>query len=566
MMDTNDTTVWGIDLGTTYSCIAHVDDNGYPVVINNTNGDPITPSVVMFAGPDDILVGADAKGQMQLEPDLVCELVKQNMGNPDWRFRASGQEWSAAEVSSFILKALAEDAQQLTGVPVERVVITVPAYFGVAEREATMAAGKMAGLDVRDILNEPTAAAFSYGFGQGSNLDETVLVYDLGGGTFDVTVIRLASGDETSGNSITVVATGGDDRLGGALWDARMVKLLADKFKESAPDAPDPLDDDLASADLRLKAEEIKRALTARESVQQIVQAGAERANVTVTREEFEEATKDLLEQTIDFTRTTVEKAAAAGASTIDRVLLVGGSSFMPAVARRLSEAFPGWVPELRDPNQAVAKGAALAGLQAGLRDLIVPMPGQDEDGSGPVTDEQIQEVATKTGMSRETVKTVLETKVTNVCSRGFGVKLLRVGRDPDSEDPADYEVSFIIAPNTPLPVLGTEPDRVQTYYTVIDNQNSVRICIMEQTSREPTDDMAGNRQIEEGDFAMTRAYPLQSPLKMALGMQNNGILTLRATDPDGLAMEFTATAEGAVTSEEALAESISKVQSMRRG
>ena len=565
-MDTNDTTVWGIDLGTTYSCIAHVDDNGYPVVVNNTNGDPITPSVVMFAGPDDVLVGADAKGQMQLEPDLVCELVKQNMGNPDWRFRAGGQEWSASEVSSFILKALAEDAQQLTGVPVERVVITVPAYFGVAEREATMAAGKMAGLDVRDILNEPTAAAFSYGFGQGSDLDETVLVYDLGGGTFDVTVIRLASGDETSGNSITVVATGGDDRLGGALWDARMVKLLADKFRESAPDAPDPLDDDLASADLRLKAEEIKRALTARESVQQIVQAGAERANVTVTREEFEEATKDLLEQTIDFTRTTVEKAAAAGAPTIDRVLLVGGSSFMPAVARRLSEAFPGWVPELRDPNQAVAKGAALAGLQAGLKDLIAPMPGQDGESSGPVTDEQIQAVANRTGMSRDTVKTVLETKVTNVCSRGFGVKLLRQGRNPDSEDPADYEVSFIIAANTALPVLGTEPDRVQTYYTVVDNQDSVRICIMEQTSREPTDDMAGNRQIEEGDFAMTRAYPLQSPLKMALGMQNNGILTLRATDPDGLEMEFTATAEGAVTSEEALAESISKVQSMRRG
>src|SRR5262245_42308329 len=137
-MENAATTVWGIDLGTTYSCIARVDENGYPVVVNNTNGDPITPSVVMFNGPDDVLVGSDAKGQMQLEPDLVCDLVKQNMGDPAWRFRAAGQEYSASEVSALILKAIAEDAQQISGIPVEKVVITVPAYFGVTEREATV--------------------------------------------------------------------------------------------------------------------------------------------------------------------------------------------------------------------------------------------------------------------------------------------------------------------------------------------------------------------------------------------------------------------------------------------
>jgi molecular chaperone DnaK len=219
-MDSAATTVWGIDLGTTYSCIARVDESGRPVVVNNRDGDPITPSVVMLVDADTVEVGRSAKQQMQLDPDHVCELVKQSMGDPDWRFRAHGAEWTAPELSSFILKAVAEDAAMQSGIPVERAVITVPAYFGVAEREATFAAGKMAGLVVEDVINEPTAAAFSYGFAQTGDVDETVLVYDLGGGTFDVTVIRLEP-TGAGASRIRVVATGGDDRLGGALWDAR---------------------------------------------------------------------------------------------------------------------------------------------------------------------------------------------------------------------------------------------------------------------------------------------------------------------------------------------------------
>ena len=232
-MDSTATTVWGIDLGTTYSCIARIDETGHPIVVSNRDGDQITPSVVMLVDADQVEVGSSAKSQTQMEPDLVCELVKQKMGDPDWRFRAHGKEWTAPEISSFILKALAEDAAMQSGSPVERVVITVPAYFGVVQREATIAAGKMAGLTVEDVINEPTAAAFSYGFAQAKDVDETVLVYDLGGGTFDVTVIRLEpTGD--GGSRIRVVATGGDDRLGGALWDTRMVELLAAKFQEAA--------------------------------------------------------------------------------------------------------------------------------------------------------------------------------------------------------------------------------------------------------------------------------------------------------------------------------------------
>jgi molecular chaperone DnaK len=312
-------------------------------------------------------------------------------------------------------------------------------------------------------------------------------------------------------------------------------------------------------------AEDVKRALTARPDVTQVVMSGADRASVKVTRDEFEASTNDLLEQTMEFTRKTVEKAAAAGAPTIDRVLLVGGSSFMPAVSRRLQEVFPGWMPELQDPNQAVAKGAALAGLRAALRSMIAVSGNGDGSGHGAPTEEQVKEVAERVGMSREFTHALIETEVVNVCSRAFGVKALRDGRDPGSQDATDYEVVHFIHPNTPLPVLGTEPENVKTFYTIVDDQSSLHICVMEQESREPTDDMAGNRQIEDGVFAMTRAYPRKTPVQIALGMQNNGVLDIKAVDRDGREMEFTATTEGAVMSEEQLAKSTSKVQAMQR-
>jgi len=564
-------TVWGIDLGTTYSCISRVDEHDYPVVINNLQGFPITPSVVLFSGPDDVVVGAPAKDEIQLTPDLVCELVKQNMGTAGWAFRAHGADWTAPEVASFILKELASSAAQATGIPVEEVVITVPAYFGVAEREATLAAGKMAGLDVKNILNEPTAAAFSYGFGQSEHEAETVLVYDLGGGTFDVTVISLEPA-EGGGTGIRVVATGGDDRLGGALWDARLFELLARKFVDAAPDAMDPLDDPLASADLRMKAETIKIGLTSRETHSEAIIAGTDRAKVTVTRDEFEAATQNLLEQTIDFTRDTVAAAAEAGASTIDRVLLVGGSSFMPAVARRLAEAFPGWNPELQDPNQAVAKGAALAGLQQAVVELFTPVnAGSSDTPDGmppaPPDPEKVREIAETMHMTSSMVEKLASTEFTNVCSRGFGVRLLRDDADPSNpRDPEDFMVQHIILPNTPLPLTGREEGRVQTFYTVVDDQESVNIQIWEQDSREPSPDMASNKFIEAGVFKMTRAYPRQSPIQIALGMENNGVLRLRAIDADGLEMEFTATADSAVMSQEEIAASTSKVQAMSLG
>ena len=567
-MSTNKT-VWGIDLGTTYSCIARVDDHGYTVVVNNVLGEPTTPSVVLFSGPDDVTVGADAKSQMLLLPDLVCDLVKQSIGNPDWRFDAHGKEWTAPEVSAFTLKEVARGAEQMSGIPVEDVVITVPAYFGVAEREATIAAGRMAGLNVKNILNEPTAAAFSYGFAQSGDNEETVLVYDLGGGTFDVTVIKLEPGAD-GGSGIRVAATRGDDSLGGALWDARLVDLLARKFMEEAPDAMDPLDDPQSSAELRLKAETIKRALTNLNQHREIITAGTERAQVTVTREEFEEATKDLLERTIGLTKDTLADAAAAGAAAIDRVLLVGGSSSCPQVSRRLVEEFPEWSPELTDPNQAVAKGAALAGLQQALIDSIVEAAEQPANGAPPAppTPEQVEAAAAEFQISRTMAKKLVNTTFTNVCSRGFGVKVVKDDVDPLKPGGllgSDYHVVHIIPPQTALPVTGREDGFMQTFYTVVDNQDSVNLEIWEQASPTPDGDVDSNRFLNAGLFTMTRAYPRQTPIQIALGMNEQGQLRLLAIDADGREEDFEAQAtDGGVITEEQIAEGTSKVQAMR--
>ncbi len=559
---TASTTVWGIDLGTTYSCIARVDEFGRAVVINNRDGDPTTPSVVMFIGPENIQVGKEAKRQMQMEPDAVAELVKRQMGVPGWSFQAEGRSWTAPEISAQILKALAEDAAQQTGDAVEKVIITVPAYFGIPERDATLAAGEMAGLEVVDVLNEPTAAALSYGFAQGADVDETVLVYDLGGGTFDVTVIRLEP-LEGSGSHIRVLATGGDHRLGGADWDQRLVQLLASKFQIENPDAPDPLDDDLTAGDLRIAAEDVKRALTLRDSVTQVVMAAGARSTVEVTRDEFEQATQDLLEQTMNFTRETLEKARERGPVEIDRVLLVGGSSFMPAVSRRLSETFPGWVPELGDPNQAVAKGAALYGFQAELRSKIEDLE-QEEQTDGQTVDRGAIEkrVAEESGLALGALQRITETKVTNVCSRGFGVKVLREGFTGENDRPEEFYVDHLIRENDPLPV---DPPREETYGTVVDNQPNVQIVLMEQAGSNLSIDMEHNKQLEKRDFHLPGSDPKGTPIRVSIGMGNDGLLTVTAKHPALEELTFSAASKDGVFTKEQVAESAAKVQAMQR-
>ena len=297
--------VFGIDLGTTYSCISYIDEFGRPVVVSNKDNAPTTPSVVLFESETNHIVGRQAKRQAEVKPDETIQLVKRHMGG-DRTFSAHGKDWTPPAISALILRALAADAERATGQKVTEAVITVPAYFGQERREATKLAGKLAEFGEVHIINEPMAAAFSYGFAQAeAGNDETVLVYDLGGGTFDTTVIQIAE------NSITTIATDGDDKLGGVNWDEVLAKHVAGRFLAECPDAEDPFDDDRARQTLMSEVEAEKQSLSERDSVDFIVVHGGDRAAIPVTCAQFEELTRGLLEQTIDITRRVLDAARA---------------------------------------------------------------------------------------------------------------------------------------------------------------------------------------------------------------------------------------------------------------
>jgi molecular chaperone DnaK len=514
--------VFGIDLGTTYSCIAHVDEYGRPVVIINADSQPTTPSVVLFDSPTDVVVGMQAKRQARIRPDDVASLIKRHMGEADWRFAAHGQEYSASAVSSQVLRSLANDAARALGQPASDVVITVPAYFGDEERKATKLAGELAGLTVIDIINEPTAAAFSYGFAQEGSAAQTVLVYDLGGGTFDSTVITLED------KNISVVATDGDHALGGADWDDRLAQYLSQKFREAAPNAGDPLDDTYGAQDLITSAEDVKQALTARESVDALVVFGADRASVTVTREAFEELTSALLERTITLTQKVLAAAQEKGVRGIDKVLLVGGMSKMPVVARRLAEAFPELPPaDLTDPDLAVAKGAAIYGQKKELESYVISdlvargklAEGQTIADANPADlNTAVQATASEYGLASTAVADLVQTQVSNVTSRGFGVIVM------DRETSTEY-VDFLAHANDSLPITVSE-----LYYTNVDDQRVVQIQVVEQATSVESAKPADNKVIIEGPIENIPAgFPRGTPVEVTFAMGRDQTIEVTA-------------------------------------
>lgn len=517
--------VFGIDLGTTYSCIARLDEYGRPDVIRNIESQPTTPSVVLFdEGADSqvsFVVGTQAKRQLRIRPDDVASLVKRHMGTSDWRFVAHGVEYTAAAVSSLVLKALAVDAERATGGPVTDVVITVPAYFGDEERKATKLAGELAGLTVVDIINEPTAAAFAYGFAQDGAAESTVLVYDLGGGTFDTTVIRLREG------GITVVATDGDHELGGADWDLELVRHLARRFVEAQPDAGDPLDDVYDEQELLTSAEDAKLALSGRESVDVLVVHGGRRTSVTVTRSSFEELTKPLLDRTVELTASVLARAKEKGVDRIDTCLLVGGMSKSPAVARRLAEQF-GLTTKLVDPDLAVAKGAAVYGqkkaLERAVREDLVKAGriGADDDltaASDADVAAAAAERAGEVGLPAAAVADLVRTTVTNVTSRGFGIF---------AEDRGRPVAAFLAHHNDPLPI-----SVARTFYTVTDDQTEVDIRVFEQGTALASPVIEDNKVIVAGALrGIPSGHQRGTPVEVTFIMGRDQTIEVRATHP----------------------------------
>ena len=354
----------GIDLGTTNSAIA-VLEGGEPTIIPNAEGSRTTPSVVAFSKTGEVLVGEIAKRQAVTNVDRTISSVKRHMGT-DWTTEIDGKKYTAQEISARVLMKLKADAEAYLGEPVTEAVITVPAYFNDAQRQATKDAGQIAGLKVERIVNEPTAAALAYGLEKGKE-DELILVFDLGGGTFDVSLLEVGK-DDDGFSTIQVRATSGDNNLGGDDWDQRIVNWLIDQVK--AKTGADLSKDAVALQRLKEAAEQAKKELSSATSTNISLQYlsmtadGPIHLDESLTRAKFEELTSDLLERTKKPFRDVMAEAGVT-VSEIDHVVLVGGSTRMPAVTEVVKELTGGREPNKGvNPDEVVAVGAA---LQAGV-------------------------------------------------------------------------------------------------------------------------------------------------------------------------------------------------------
>ncbi|AAT90016.1 molecular chaperone DnaK [Leifsonia xyli subsp. xyli] len=359
----------GIDLGTTNSVVS-VLEGGEPTVIANAEGFRTTPSVVAFTKDGEVLVGETAKRQAVTNVDRTLSSVKRHMGT-DWKTQEiDGKKYTAQEISARILQKLKRDAEQYLGDTVTDAVITVPAYFNDAERQATKEAGEIAGLNVLRIINEPTAAALAYGLDKGKE-DELILVFDLGGGTFDVSLLEVGKDDDFS--TIQVRATAGDNRLGGDDWDQRIVEWLIKRFKEST--GVDASTDKIAKQRLKEAAEQAKKELSSSMSTSiqlpylSLTENGPANLDETLTRAQFEQMTSDLLDRTKKPFKDVI-KEAGIEVSDIAHVVLVGGSTRMPAVSELVKQETGGQEPNKGvNPDEVVAVGAALqAGVLKGER------------------------------------------------------------------------------------------------------------------------------------------------------------------------------------------------------
>ena len=359
----------GIDLGTTNSCVA-VLEGGEPVVITNSEGSRTTPSVIAFAKDGERLVGQVAKNQAVANPDKTIISIKRDMGT-DRKVNIDDKQYSPQELSAMILSKLKADAESYLGTKVTEAVITVPAYFTDAQRQATKDAGRIAGLEVKRIINEPTAAALAYGLDKGKNANQKVFIYDLGGGTFDISILEIGDG------VFEVLATAGNNRLGGDDFDQRIMKYLIDTFK--ADNGIDLSADRMAMQRLKEASEKAKIELSTLNSTKislPFISMGASgplHLDCDLSRAKFETLIADLVKQTIDLTRRAM---ADAGLSTsdIDKVILVGGSTRVPCVVDAVSkvagkEPFKGI-----NPDECVAIGAAIQGgvLGGEVKDVLL--------------------------------------------------------------------------------------------------------------------------------------------------------------------------------------------------
>jgi molecular chaperone DnaK len=512
-------TAFGIDLGTTNSCIAYLDASGRPVTVRNAVGETTTPSVVYFKDRDKVIVGSAAKNAALLAPHYVAQLIKREMGRSDVAYTYHKERYTPEMISAFVIRELADSAARQTGEPVHDVVITVPAYFGMAEREATRKAGEIAGLNVLNVLDEPVAAALSRQDRHAAGGARHLLVYDLGGGTFDTTVIRV------EGSDVRVVGTDGEQRLGGADWDEKIRTYLLNAFAAEHPGL-DPSADEQFMQDLALMAEAMKKELSSALTRSRNLRFRGKVAKVELSRQRLEELTSDLLDRTMDITERTLREARRHRVYDLDEVLLVGGMTRMPVIATRLKERF-GLEVQRHEPDLAVAQGAALFALISQAQQAQQARGARSQPAGGAAT----ADIAGRLGVSEDRAEAMMSTRVTTVVPRGFGIKVV------DENDPvfaasphkARLYIMHLLPANTPLPAdSGAVP-----FATSIANQPVIDLEVWEQKGPVESEELADNTLVGRGRLRLPARLPMRTAVQVTFSMNETGLLTVHAEEPE---------------------------------
>jgi molecular chaperone DnaK len=469
--------VVGIDLGTTFSALAALDDRGRPVTVPNRDGELLTPSAVLIADGEAV-VGQPALDVALEQPDRVATLIKRRMGQPDYGRPIADRQFRPETLSAIILRKLIQDAETRLG-PIRRAVITVPAYFDDIRRKSTQDAGRIAGLEVLDILDEPSAAALAFSLQDpvAAGLGRAVLVYDLGGGTFDVTLVRLAK------RHFQTLAIEGDVQLGGKDWDDRIVAYVAEQFREKYGD--DPRSNPQSLVLLQAGAERAKRTLSRLPQASITCTHAGRVLTVPLSRDQFEGMTRDLLTRT----RLTVQqlmRQAGVGWDAVDRILLVGGSTHMPMTAAMLHELSGQEPDHSLAVSEVVARGAA---LHAGI--VLSRSPAEPE--------------------SREELVDIVEV---NVTAHSLGVEVRHQGRKVND---------ILIAKNTQLPAAAA-----RVYRTTRPGQRRVRVGILQGEAHQAEACIRiGQCWIDD----LPPDLPAHSPVEVRCGCAGNGLVEVLATD-----------------------------------
>ena len=483
----------GIDLGTTYSAIAMLDRDGNPVVLNNADGRPITPSVVLL-DEDRVVVGPSFERIAVADPKSIVEAIKREMGNKNFYVIYQNKKLTPEFISALILKKMKQDAEKVIG-PIANAVITVPYYFNDVRRKATQDAGRIAGLNVIDIINEPTAATLAYAWTRGElgraelkSEERTILVYDLGGGTFDVTVVRYTP------TTFRVLATDGDVMLGGLDWSKRLSDHLVEQFKRKFN--VDPSGDAEAMLTFHQEAEDAKRDLSSKMQVPISVYYKGNTLSVSLSRTDFERMTADLMQRTKDTTELVLQQAGITP-GMLDELVLVGGSTYMPVVEQMLREVCKKEPSRALAPERAVAEGAAIHAAILQARHGV---------NSGGIV-EAIQ-------------KRLNAVKTTDVNSHSLGIKIT------DPNDRARKINHIMIPRNSPVP-----NSVKQRFGTNADGQQRIHVEILEGEAVDPTAcEVIGDFRV----FNLPTNLPKGSPIEITYAYDASGRISATAIDVTG--------------------------------